>query len=390
MMGHGVAASAVGIEIAHTVTWIETVRVDDYPLTSRSTLRGRWEAKTEILDRGHVRETVSRSSVSRGKRGEEMRKLRIAALTMAATLLVVGLTVPFGTARARSKRSLNFKSIDVALPGVTLTAAFGINAQGDIVGRYAVGSVGHGYLLSDGTYTTIDAPDGVGRTQAQGINEEGQIVGQYTVPVRTDVDPAGVFTRSFLRDPDGTFSSIQFPGANNTLAIKISPGGKVVGCFHNLSGDFPTTMHGFVLQDGNYEEFPVPGSMHNGITRNGLTIVGVVFLDFTTFHAYMVHHGVSQMIDPPDAVVSDARDVNPSGEIVGFFVDSANKTHGFLLREGDFTTIDFPGEDVVSTQARGINPQGDIVGFYVSKDASGVSHTHGFVATRNKDEDEDK
>lgn len=319
-----------------------------------------------------------------------MRNLKIAVLTIAAALLAAGLTVPFGTALAQSKQPLNFKSVDVALPGVTFTSALGINAQGDIVGRYAVGTVGHGYLLSDGTYTTIDAPDGVGSTQAQGINEEGQIVGFYTVPVAKTVDPTGVFTRSFLRDPDGTFSSIQFPGSNNTLAIKISPRGKVVGCFHNLSFDTPTTMHGFVLQDGNYEEFPMLGSMHNGIARNGRLLVGVVFPDMTTFHAYKVHDGVTGMIDPPDAVVSDARDVNPSGEIVGFFTDSASKTHGFLLRKGDFTTIDFPGEDVVSTQARGINPQGDIVGFYVSKDAAGKLHTHGFVATKNNGEDEEK
>ena len=39
---------------------------------------------------------------------------------------------------------------------------------------------------------------------------------------------------------------------------------------------------------------------------------------------------------------------------------------------------------MVSTQARGINPQGDIVGFYVSKDGAGVSHTHGFVATKEQ------
>jgi len=317
-----------------------------------------------------------------------MKKLGIVALTLA--LLVVGLTGPFGTTLAGSKQHLKFKSIDVALPGVTFTAALGINAQGDIVGRYAVGTVGHGYLLSDGTYTTIDDPNGIGRSQAQGITDEGEIVGYYAVPVPTTVDPAGAFTRSFLRDPDGTFSPIDVPGANNTLAIKMSPTGKVVGCFHNLSFDFLTTMHGFVLQDGNYEEFPMLGSMHNGIARNGRLIVGVVFPDMATFHAYKVHRGVTEMIDPPDGVVSDARDVNPSGETVGFFIDSAKSTHGFLLSKGEFTTIDFPGADVVSTQARGINPRGDIVGFYVSKDASGVSHTHGFVATRDKDEVEEK
>src|SRR5437899_647800 len=201
-----------------------------------------------------------------------MRNLRIAALTIAASLLLVGLTVPFGTALAQSKQPLNFKSVDVPLAGVTLTSAIGINAQGDIVGRYAVGAVGHGYLLSDGTYTTIDDPNGDGSSQAQGIK---------------------------------------------------------------------------------------------------------------------VEDGVYALLDLPSYVMwSDARDINPSGEIVGFFVDAANKTHGFLLRKGEFTTIDFPGEDVVSTQTRGINPQGDIVGLYVSKDALGKLHTHGFVATRNKDKDE--
>jgi len=320
-----------------------------------------------------------------------MKNRRIAALTIAATLLVGGLTVPFGTALAQFKHPLNFKSVDVPLPGVTLTSAIGISAQGEIVGRYAVGAVGHGYLLSDGTYTTIDDPNGIGSSQAQGINEEGEIVGLYTVPVAKTVDPTGAFTRSFLRDSDGTFSPVQFPGANNTLAIKISPRGKVVGCFHNLSFDTTTTMHGFVMQDGNYEEFPMPSTMHNGITPNGRTIVGVVFPTVTTFHAYKVEDGVYALLDLPSYVMwSDARDINRSGEIVGFFIDSANKTHGFLLRKGEFTTIDFPGGDVVSTQARGINHQGDIVGLYVSKDALGVLHTHGFVATRNKDKDEDK
>ena len=321
-----------------------------------------------------------------------MKNLRIAALTIVAALLVVGLTVPFGTALAGSKHDLNFKSIDVALPGVTFTAAFGINAQGDIVGRYAVGAVGHGYLLSDGTYTTIDDPNGIGSSQAQGINEEGEIVGLYTVQVAKTVDQSGVFTRSFLRDPDGVFSPIEL--ANNTLAIKISPKGKVVGCFHNLSSDFAAneggTMHGFVYQNGSkIQDLLVPGTMHNGITKDGRIIVGVVFPTPSTFYAYKVEDGVYALLDLPSYVMwSDARDVNRSGEILGFFTAFANKTHGFLLRKGELTTIDFPGADVVSTQARGINPQGDIVGFYVSKDASGVSHTHGFVATRNKDKDE--
>jgi len=50
-----------------------------------------------------------------------MKNLRIAALTIAVALLAVGLTVPFETVLAGSNHHLNFKSLDVDLPGVTLT-----------------------------------------------------------------------------------------------------------------------------------------------------------------------------------------------------------------------------------------------------------------------------
>jgi len=322
-----------------------------------------------------------------------MKNLRIAALTIAVALLAVGLTVPFETVLAGSNHHLNFKSLDVDLPGVTLTQALGINSEGDIVGRYQVGSAGHGFLLSEGTITTIDYPGGIsGTTQAHGINPEGVVVGLYT-DHGTIVPGDALRTRAYLRDASGNFTPIDFPGAENTFAIKVSPTGQVVGCYHHQNSDFAVsgggTMHGYVYQNGAYQSFSVSGTMHNGIAQHGRVIAGVWFPTPAEFHAYKVEDEDYALLDLPSYVKwSDARDINRSGEIVGFFVDSANKTHGFLFRKGEFTTIDFPGADVVSTQARGINPQGDIVGFYVSKDAAGVSHTHGFVATRKTDEDD--
>jgi probable HAF family extracellular repeat protein len=99
----------------------------------------------------------------------------------------------------------------------------------------------------------------------------------------------------------------------------------------------------------------------------------------TQSHAYLVTDGVTQIIDPPGSISAGAWDINPSGEIVGFFTDQANRTHGFLLHKGAYTVIDFPGNDVVATKARGINPQGDVVGQYV--DSRGL---HGFVAIRSQ------
>jgi len=48
---------------------------------------------------------------------------------------------------------------------------------------------------------------------------------------------------------------------------------------------------------------------------------------------------------------------------VGFYA-AAGKQHGFLLKDGQFTSIDFPVANVRATIANGINPQGEIVGQY--------------------------
>ncbi len=49
--------------------------------------------------------------------------------------------------------------------------------------------------------------------------------------------------------------------------------------------------------------------------------------------------------------------------IVGAYVDSSGRLHGFLLSKGEFTTIDPPGANL--TVALHINPEGTITGLYV-------------------------
>src|ERR1700745_4192444 len=59
------------------------------------------------------------------------------------------------------------------------THAAGINDTGQIVGTYDDASGVHGFLLSGGSYNTLDAPLGQQYTIASGINGAGQIVGVY-------------------------------------------------------------------------------------------------------------------------------------------------------------------------------------------------------------------
>lgn len=81
--------------------------------------------------------------------------------------------------------------------------------------------------------------------------------------------------------------------------------------------------------------------------------------------------------DYPGAKSSRASGLNADGAVVGGYVDSAGKQHGFLLAGGSFTTIDYPG--AVGTAALGINSQGDIVGQYTADASGDAAAIHGFL-----------
>jgi probable HAF family extracellular repeat protein len=104
--------------------------------------------------------------------------------------------------------------------------------MGQIVGHYSDASGhGHGFLLSGGTYITLDDPLGTD-TFAKGINNAGQIVGYYSNASGTHgfVYSGGFYTT--LDDPSAT--------VNTTLAWGINDAGQVVGEY------FGGSFHGFL------------------------------------------------------------------------------------------------------------------------------------------------
>jgi uncharacterized membrane protein len=182
----------------------------------------------------------------------------------------------------------------------------------------------------------------------------------------------------FHRDKSGKLTAVDVVVPKCTSARGISPSGEIVGFFQTLTcgGTQPELRpgaHGFLLANNATPEVvdvKFPGTQATlvfGINPAG-DLVGT-FLDAANkTHGFLRHGGTITTIDVTGATLTICRGINSNGDIVGRF-----DTHGFLRKaDGTVETIDFPG--ATSTVAAAINPQGDIVGRFV---IGGV--VHGFL-----------
>src|SRR5215472_8430661 len=236
-------------------------------------------------------------------------------------------------------------------------------------------SIVHGFLYNpnSGTYTTLDDPlathDPGGGTIANGINGTGQIVGSYATGGGMMVFIAHAFLLS-----GGTYTTIDDPLATNgTIASGINAAGQIVGFYSNATGG-----HGFLLSGGTYTTIDDPlannGTIASGINDSG-QIVGYYYDASNHGHGFLLSVGNYTTIDDPLGVtLALAQGINNAGQIVGQY-ENANVFHGFLLSGGTYTTLDGPSATNF-TAASGINDSGQIVGFY-----SNASGNHGFLLT---------
>jgi probable HAF family extracellular repeat protein len=267
------------------------------------------------------------------------------------------------TGQVKAQPSYSFTTLDV--PGssspIPETQAFGINDSGQILGYYVAGDV-HGFLLDNGSCTTVDPP-GSTDTWAIGINASGQIVGTYYA--------AGT-SHGFLLN-NGTYTTIDVPGSIYTVPHGINDSGQIVGYYQAADNAY----HGFLLDNGSYTTVDAPGSRATsttGINASG-QIVGS-YSDDAGDHAFLLNQGSYTTVDVPGALDIYVSGINASGQIVGFYHDAAGTEHGFLLENGSYITLDVPG--VSWTGAYGINDSGQIVGSYSDDPGPGGTY-HGFV-----------
>jgi probable HAF family extracellular repeat protein len=295
-----------------------------------------------------------------------MRTTRQIALS---TLLAVTYTFISTTGTTGSERTYSYHTIEH--PDATLTTLSGINARGDIVGTFIdTEGMSHGFLLRDGAFTTIDVPGAHG-TDARGIGPAGDIVGGYWLPGEPMVNIHG-----YRRAPTGSIEYIDYPGQVNTIPQRILPNGTILGCYHG--NDMAASMFGMWIRGAETDAIPQSASMHNGATPD-LRVIAGLFTDLTepaprASWGYVVEDGVFTRFRVPGSNLTAVWDVGPDGDLVGVYRNAAG-IHGFLREDGDYVSIDYPG--ATTTRAFGINARGDIVGAYVK---DGI--TRGYVASR--------
>ena len=266
-----------------------------------------------------------------------------------------------------------FTTIDY--PGAVATFAYGINAAGDIVGSY-IDTAGkeRGFVLSDGTFTSLEWSQDATSTQAWGVNPRGDIVGQYWL------SRDGLRTVHGFLLRDGELLAIDVPGQPNTMPVRINAEGTIVGCYHESianGGTLLDTMYGFTWDSAGVTSHPMARTMHNGVNPDG-AVVGTYFSPTSgrAEQSYLVQDGVTTWFIVEGSVVTQAQDVSANGTIVGWHRTTMTgplpQFHGLVIEEGAMTSFDVPG--ATETRAFVVSPSGDIVGYY--GDAAGV---HGFV-----------
>ena len=255
--------------------------------------------------------------------------------------------------------SYHYVRIDV--PNSTSTRVRGINARGDIVGIYEDATGGHSFLRHNGVFTDVAFP-GPYFTAVKSINARGDMAGNL------QDGPDGL--HGFVTH-DGVFSKIDYPGAVATQVRGINNAGDVTGVYDSANG----RGFGFILKAGVYRTVNVPGSIFTdvyAVQDNGNVMVGdAVLRSDGGVHGFIRLGDGNYRILNFRGISSGTvvRWINQRGDIVGDL-----RPHGFLLRNGTYTSIDYPG--AVDTAVLSINDDGVIVGFYF--DTQG--HQRGFKA----------
>ena len=287
---------------------------------------------------------------------------------------VIGFSVLFVTASLAHAASFVFTPFS-GPEGATFVHLSGINNAGQIVGYDSTGAANTGFLRnSDGSYTTVAVPGKV-NSYVNGINNAGELVGSST---DTLFGSAGAFTLSAT----GVLTNFGLPNQQSAEAGAVNNKGEVL--VYGLTQPGPGYFYLRSADGSAYTPISTPTDpMLGGATLYSFNDAhegaGAIGLTNSLPYVQSLDTGEYRVLNvPSQAGGATATGINDAGQVVGY----TNAARGFGLQRGflidadgnNLQYIDYPGAS--STLLFGINDLGQILGDY--NDATGL---HYFYAT---------
>lgn len=263
---------------------------------------------------------------------------------------------------------------------VTFNQELGINSAGEIAGYFGAGNglAGHpnqGYTVvppyGQANFTSENFPGSV-QTQVTGLNNIGTTVG-FWAPSNNGGDNNFGFT-----DIGGAFTSVNNPGTPTTgtmvnQLLGVNDGNTAVGFFTDSAG----VTHGYTynigaktfstnINDPNAGTMTGQGTTAAAINNSG-EIAGFYVDSAGVFHGFVDIGGTFMTIDAANAMDTSLLGLNNLGEAVGFDIDANMHMHGIVCSVSGLTCqqVDDPF-GIGTTTFNGVNDLGQIVGFYVN------------------------
>ncbi len=251
-------------------------------------------------------------------------------------------------------------------PGATYTVPLAISSA-HVVGYYVTPFVNHAYIQTSGSFLDA-APPGSSTSYLSAINKNGIAVGGYCSAsggCNPEVGEAGYTYNLKTRK----IQAITFVGAATT-AYGINDSGTIVGgyCPNAVvcpQGAFSPASDGFIEANGVFTTLNYPGAQDTtafAINNSG-TVVGYYIINNTGPHAFLYQNGTFTNIDYPASNFTLALAINNLGIVAGYFTTTSGALHGFTYSSGTFTQVDRP-DSPKGTAVTGINDFNQLVGVW--------------------------
>lgn len=240
---------------------------------------------------------------------------------------------------------------DLGTLGGSYSSANDINNSGQVVGgAYTSSGAYNAFSYSNGVMSSIYGATDTG-SSANGINNDGVIVGGGTLG--SFIDNAGVKTHPFSGSDTGNYATA-INDNNQTVGAFVDNGWIDHGYIYNSDG--ASTSLGYSISPADINNLgAVVGSLDQYYFNTAFLFSGGVMTDLGNLYGPLI-------MDP---TFSSASAINEQGWVVGSSLTMNDGNHAFLYTDGsmlDLNSLLLPNSGWVLTDAQDINESGQIVG----------------------------